>query len=413
MRAPARDLGRRFGGFALAPLLGTLASLVSLPVIAREFTAEQWVTYAAAQSVGTVASVAVGLGWGLSGPSRLAVAGPERRVALLHESLATRLIAAVLVLPVAAVAAIEVSPAGNAPLAVAMMLSIGLAGLSPAWFYVATGSPGGLLHYDVLPRVVAALAGAALLVGGAPPLVFPALLILAGLWGTCVSLARIAGRRGGSGPWRRWWPWLRRQLAPAMAELAGSSYSVAGGALVASQVTVPQMAAYASGWRLYLLALAAVVVSSRALQSWVLRDTLGRTGRVTGALRVHMVLGAAGLVLIPATGPYLTGLLFGDPLSISAALGLAFGTAFLAVSVSTALSRYVLVPAGRTRVVLHSAVLGCVVGIPLILALANGFGAVGGAWGLAVTELVVLGWQVPSSVRFRRGRPHEADAVSG
>jgi len=67
------------------------------------------------------------------------------------------------------------------------------------------------------------------------------------------------------------------------------------------------------------------------------------------------------------------------------------GAAFLLASVRTSMTRHVLVPAGRVRVVFVSVTAGAVVGVPLIALLTWALGPVGGALGLLVSEAVATG----------------------
>ena len=62
--------------YAAFPMIGAVTPLLAIPAISQQFGAPGWASIAVGQSVGAAASVAVELGWGLTGPQ--AVAATDR-----------------------------------------------------------------------------------------------------------------------------------------------------------------------------------------------------------------------------------------------------------------------------------------------------------------------------------------------
>jgi PST family polysaccharide transporter len=159
------------------------------------------------------------------------------------------------------------------------------------------------------------------------------------------------------------------------------------------------MTDYASGARLYQISLLSVIVLSQALQGWVVEAPAVTEARMKTALILHTVLGVVGFLLITFIGPPITSLFFGRRLGMSAGLSVAFGSAFLAISLNTAVGRLIIVPTGKARLVLQATFAGSCVGVPFTLWLSHQAGAMGGAFGLAVSEILVLIWMIPACVR--------------
>ena len=393
-------------------VLALLPSLLLLPILARQCTTAQWAAIAVGQSVGTVAAIAVNLGWSLNGPARVSALDKDCRVRIYGDSLASRLIAFAVVGPISAVVSLSLIPSEDQLLGSAMCVAVAVSGLSPAWFNIGVGAARDMIRYDVVPAALATSLSAVGLLVGMPVGYFPVLAGLGTLLGVVLFSARLA-----SG-----WPLgrfrvdlgvLKSQVVAAVTEVSGAGYSAANVALVGSQAQVPALAVYASGMKLYLFALMAVGILSQALQGWVSED-LHRVGdRMRTALLTHLSLGLAGAVTFVVIGPAFTRVFFSESLAIGRDLAAAFGAAYLAVSLNTTMGRHILVPNGRERTVLHSTLFGAVLGIPTTLVLAAFYGAVGGAVALAMSEIAVCLWQLPVCASVLRGHPcHQLDESS-
>jgi hypothetical protein len=101
--------------------------------------------------------------------------------------------------------------------------------------------------------------------------------------------------------------------------------------------------------------------------------------------------------------------LFGAAVAIDGMTALGFGVASFGIAMGTGLGRVVLVGLGARRDFLVCVLLGAAAGVPAILVLAALNGAAGGAWGLAIGELVSVTAQSIAVLRQWRRRT----AVSG
>lgn len=102
------------------------------------------------------------------------------------------------------------------------------------------------------------------------------------------------------------------------------------------------------------------------------------------------IVGGTGLALL---GPTAAEILIQDSIDFSFNLSVPIGLCFAAVAVSQVLGLACLVSIGRARDLARSTVVGAVFGIPLILAGALLAGVVGVAWAVAVSEVLVAGYQ--------------------
>jgi uncharacterized membrane protein (UPF0136 family) len=109
---------------------------------------------------------------------------------------------------------------------------------------------------------------------------------------------------------------------------------------------------------------------------------------------MHLTLGLVGLAAFALLGPWLSDALFGELVAIDLPTALGFGVATLGIALGTALGRVILIGLGARREFMLSVIAGAVVGVPAVLLLATAFGAAGGAWGLALAEVVSVTCQV-------------------
>jgi O-antigen/teichoic acid export membrane protein len=126
--------------------------------------------------------------------------------------------------------------------------------------------------------------------------------------------------------------------------------------------------------------------------------------RARRALLAHGILGLLAFAAFATLGPWLTGLLFGAAVAIDEVTALGFGVASFGIAMGTALGRVVLVGLGARRDFLVCVLLGAATGVPAILLLAGAHGAAGGAWGLAIGEMVSVTAQSIAVARQWRRR---------
>lgn len=403
---PSPGLARRVVGFAGLPFLSLITPFLFLPLLARIAGADAWLAVAVGQSAGAFAALVASLGYHTVGPTLVARAATAERPEVLRESLAARILLVGPAAAVAATVAVLVAPAGHGIEAALMSLALALSGLSASWYMVGLGRVGHIVAYELAPRIVATLVAAIVLILTEAVVWYPVLLIAAALGGTLAYLIRTLGRhllrlrRGDAGR-------MLRANASAMAiELAGGAYNSLAVTFVGATATVAQAAAYVSGDKIYRMSQYAASALGNATQGWVVDDGGARFAeRARRALLAHGILGVLAFAGFAILGPWLTGVLFGEVVAIDQMTALGLGAASFGIAVGTGLGRVVLVALGARRDFLVCVLLGAAAGVPAILVLAATYGAAGGAWGLAIGELVSVTAQTIAVVRRWRDRP--------
>jgi len=403
---------RRILAFAGLPFLSLLTPFLFLPVLARLAGADAWLAIAIGQSVGGFAGLVVALGYNTVGPTAVAQAAPADRPEFLRRSLAPR---ALLLLPAASAAGVVaalIAPQSHVVEAALMAVALALFGISPSWFVVGLGRASLIVLVDILPRLVATLAAAALLVATGSVVGYPILLMAATLASAVGYSARVVGARNLVVVRRHEVGETVRSHGSALAiELSGGAYNALAVAFVGATAASAAAASYVSGDKLYRVGQYSASALGNALQGWVVEAGDAVFGaRVRLALLAHFVLGALGFAAFALLGVPLSALLFGSAVAIDEATALGFGVAAFNIVLGTGIGRVVLIALGARRRFLASVLVGAAVGVPSILLLASAFGAAGGAWGLALGESASVLCQVTFAVLAWRRRARASAA---
>lgn len=401
-----RGLTRRILAFAGLPFLALLTPFLFLPVLARLAGADAWLAIAVGQSVGGFAGLVVALGFNTVGPTLVARAAIDDRPELLRRSLAPRLLLLVPAATAAAIVAVLVAPASHGVEAALMANALAMFGISPSWYMVGLGRASLIVVVDILPRLVATLLAAGLLIVTGSVFWYPVLLMLATVGSGFAYSARVVGARRLFEVRRGEIAGTIREGRSALAiELAGGAYNALAVTFVGASATAAQAATYVSGDKLYRVGQYSASALGNALQGWVVEageDSLGR--RIRLALAAHAGLGALGFLAFALLGVPLSGWLFGADVAIDEWTALGFGVATFGIVVGTGIGRVVLVALGARRRFLASVLVGAAVGVPSIILLSSAYGAAGGAWGLALGESVSVLCQSLFAVAAWRSR---------
>ncbi len=387
---------RRLTGFTLLPLLSLVTPFLLLPVVARVAGPAGWSSFVAGQAVGTVGATVVFWGWNVGGPVLAARATtPQERRAVYAASLRTRFLLLLGVVPAAALVGAAVATAGYRLDAATMAAATALLGLSPAWFGIGVGRPVLLFWYDTLPRVVAALLGAAVVAVTGAIWAYPVLLAAS----VVASLALFGARVTPGTPAADLAPWpVRRSLGELREHLGTAGINLAATAYASTPVPVATLAfrpavssPFASADAAYRFGLFAVTAMGNAFQGWTLEPGVAdRRARHRAAFGAHLVLGVVGGGLFAVLGPWATGLLFGAEVAAPRDVCAWYGLAFAALSASTPPIRNLLVPAGRVRLVLAWTLGSAGLGLGVMVAAALAGWSAGVAAGMALSEVVLL-----------------------
>ncbi|PJJ65725.1 lipopolysaccharide biosynthesis protein [Compostimonas suwonensis] len=402
-----RRLILRFGGFATLPLLSAVAPLLLLPIIARVGGVDGWASIATAQAIGTFGAVAVSFGWAIAGPPLIAQeTSEEQRRASYRRSFSSRMIVFVVALPLLAVLSGVLAAPRYVLDSVLMTVAMAFFGFSFSWFAIGLGRPGLIASFEAVPKVVATLLSAVLLLIGVPIWAYPALLLLASVSGLLLFQRRHIGAL---------LPWMRRadgtlrgslriMVVPALVDLSGASYAATPLPIVSATSSFLMTSMFASADKLYRYGLFGISALANALQAWVLDPARpAQHRRQVAAIIAHLVLGTIGMLVLAVGGPWATSLLFGEDVAAAGYVCFWFGMAYLMLSVSTPFMRNLLLPHGRASVILKATVAGAIIGVPIMIWGALTIGGVGVAMGLALSEFVILLGVVPPSLKHLGG----------
>lgn len=398
------SLARRVLAFAGLPFLSLITPFLFLPILARVAGADAWVAIAVGQSVGGFAALGISLGYNTIGPAMVALAAVDERPALLARSLRARGSVWLPAMLVAAVVAGLVAPTSHRLEAVLMAVAMSLTGLASSWYMIGLGRAGLIAVYEIAPRIVATLAAVPLLLLLGQVVWYPALLVIASL----VSVGAFAARsRVGRALVTRTPGELRAVLrehrSAVTTEVAAGAYNALAVTFVSAMAPAARAAEYISGDKLYRIGQYSVSALGNALQGWVVEENREHFAhRVRRSFVLHLALGLAGLAAFWLIGSPLTALLFGEAVAIDELTAIGFGVATLFIALGTTLGRITLVGLGLRREFMISVLTGAALGVPAVLLLASGFGAAGGAWGLAVGEFASVACQSFFVLRNRR-----------
>jgi O-antigen/teichoic acid export membrane protein len=162
------------------------------------------------------------------------------------------------------------------------------------------------------------------------------------------------------------------------------------------QIFIPSATAvYALAERIVRLSLYATRPVVQVAQGYVPdpepERLIARARRVT---LLALLLAVAGGLAFALLGPWVSGILSGGSLVLPWALAAAMAVNLAALLASQLTGFACLTALGLARVLARSTIVGAIVGTVLMIPLTLWFGVVGLAWGLAVSEIAVLGVQL-------------------
>ncbi|MCC4907843.1 lipopolysaccharide biosynthesis protein [Microbacterium sp. cx-59] len=403
-------LWRRLLGFSMLPAIAAISPLIALPFLGRAAGPEGWASAIAGESIGTFAAIVIAFGWGTIGPALVAAAPDDTvRGRLYRDALVVRGLLAVVVLPVTIVLCAVTASPGYGLLSALMGVQGALIALSFTFFAVGVAKPGAIAAFDAIPRVITAVLAAALIAGTGVVELYPLSGIAVTLIGTGWYTVRILRRY--PSPWSppREWPLrFRTGLPVAMNEAALGAYSAVPTPLV--HIATPDLSAgYASGDKMLKLGQFIPITLANAFQSWTVESHGDdRVRRIRLAIVAHGVLGIVGWAALSLLGPWVSEFLAPGsqtPTMICVILGAAFAL----YSVRTSMTRHLLFPYGYQIAVMRATLIGTVIGIPAMLAMAWTVGPVGVAVGYAATELVATAILLPLTIATIRRLREESE----
>lgn len=403
----------KLAGFAGAPVIAAFAPFIILPVISRIVGSEGWANFSTGQSIGILGMVGVLFGWGVVGPVRIARSrSAHERAEILGESLRSRVLLACAAVPLAGVVTAIICQGAYRTESIAVAVAMTLGGLSPAWFCIGQGNPRALMIFDAAPKLAASVLMLPVVLLSGQVLWYPIALVLFTLPAVLAHWLIVRRDHDPTLATKRPMGAIVGALVPTAAiDATANAYGSTPIPIATAGLSAADASAFASADRIYRVGLLAVVAVGNAFQAWVLDpagDDPARRQRM--ALSAHVGLGIVGGAMIALLGPWATAVLFGPAVAAQPIPSVLFGAAFLFISTATPLTRNLLIPDHRYRVVFGATIAAAATGLAVMLVGSASGSANLIALGVACAEATALAViAVPALRAYRRVR---ASAVS-
>lgn len=397
-----RRLGA-FAGYGLSVGLSAIVTLLSIPVVIGAVGAGAWSSLALAQAVGSAAAIVIGFGWGITGPTEVASAGPDARLAYFTSSVWGRVTVA---LPATAAAAALTGAAAPSEPGTASLSAVAyaLTGLLSGWYFTGTARPWSFFALDAVPRVAGVAVGALLVAAGLPLWTFPVAILVGVASGIGVTVRRITGRFVPATVSRAVVARTLRTQAHGMQLSSVSALVTALPPLIVSVAAPGALPAYTLGDKLFRFSTTGFAPVLQFLQGWVpaVRGA-ERIGRAIRAARVGLLIAAIGAVAFLLIAPFVGRLLSHGTVELDWLLAGAFALALASVIAAQVVGLIGLLSLGATRAYARYTVIGAAIGMPLAVLGALLTGGAGAAFGFAAGEFIALALELRLFVRLLRG----------
>jgi O-antigen/teichoic acid export membrane protein len=404
---------RRFLGqvswYTAVMLANAALGLVVVPVTIAIAGPDNWGSIAVGQSIGSIATIFVALGWGYNGPVLIARASDVERRVIAINSLIARLLAAPVIVLAATAFAYYLAP--TAPFtAVIACATVTLGGLGMSWYFVGDGKPKRLFFLDGVPRWAGNLLGIAALYIWHDVFIFLWIQLAGGVLASAISITAVIAR-GPSVPRESWgvksaFRGVRTQMWAGTTVITATTFASLP-TLVLAAIAPSAVPIYALGERLVRFAIMTVTPFLQWVQGWVPKPSSTRSlaSKVRWATKVSYCIALPLGLLVALLGPFGGRILSAGVLELPLDLTVAFGIAVMSSIVSRVVGMACLLALGDDRSVAISALMGAIVGTPLIFLLVTSSGSTGAAIALAISEVVVVTYQLVALSRLKRRAP--------
>lgn len=391
----------RFGSSAgllgIAPLLVSVATFISVPLILGTLGPELWVSITIGQAIGEIARSLVVWGWNSIGLTIVAPMSRDEKTEYYFASLLPRFI---VLIPVAAGVVIVpyLIPNADPESAIRMGFVGAIYGLTAGWYFISSNEPLKYVLCDALPRAASILVAALLLLAIPSVWVYGWINIAGSFVAVGLPYLMIRGRARGYGvPTAIGRPnaafsALRRGLPIVGSQLVMVS-RISFAVLAAPFIAPAQTATVALGDKFFRWANTGM---TPVMQTLLVRIPRGDTSLVAKARR-GLAIAWSGGVVIGAGATIVTYLLSGlishGQINLGFSMAVPIGIAVMMLFIAGIGGNSVLVMFGRVRQVFSAGAIALVVLVVVSLLLAPQFGAVGIFWAFAASETSVVAYQ--------------------
>jgi O-antigen/teichoic acid export membrane protein len=386
---------RRVGLYGASTLISAATAVVTIPITVHYGGVSVWADASVGMAVGAIVATVVSLGWPITGVSAVASMNQEERGQYFASSVSSRAVLLIPGLVVAGIVASLVAP-DSAWISVLAALTLTLQGVNSNWYFVGANDPLGILLCDAGVRAVVLALASVILVSSGEPILFFSVQLLGGVASMMCALVRVR-KHTGVNPVKRMG--VRRGLAASRNQVHGSLTSIVATLyqslplLVVSAAAPSATGVFAIADRLLKLSNTAGQPFVQVIQGWIPADRASLRSRILFGCSIAAGLGIVGGGLLFGIGPLLSSILTQDRIVAPFELMLPMGVTLAATLLSQCIGVASLVPLGGLKSVARSAVLGaCIAAIGLVL-LVPTFGALGAAWSVAASELLVVAYQ--------------------
>lgn len=392
-----RSLAGRLLGFLLIPALSAVSPLIALPALTARGGATAWAAVAIGQSLGSAGATVVELGWGLTGPQRVARASSRAAARVAALSLVSKSVALV---PISALCAVAASAIAQDHSSLAALVAAGTAanGMSLAWYFIGRGRPMLLLVTDSLPRLIAVLLASILLSRGYSLQVYPVVgLILPALAAPLVGVLMSGARPGDFFRFS-----VSRVLYTIRTQSVALSGRIASSIYIALPITIvglasPQsVALFGGAERLQRMYLSALTALPNVLQNWVGREPAprARLRRAERAVLMNVPLSFVCAVFFLLAAPRASSFVFSGAATVTYRLSAVCAVVIFLTCNSRVIGGILLVVVRSVGTLSASAAAGAALSLPAIYELSAILGPFGGLVGEAIAETTVLVVQI-------------------
>lgn len=351
----------------------------------------------------------VGFGWGITGPTQVAVADTAGRARFYVESLKAR---SLLFVPGTSLAVFLTFTLAhhNKIEAATAAITFTTTGLAAGWFFTGAARPYSFLLLDTLPRVLGTVAGGIALFFGAPLIAFPALQFLGVAVGVVVSSLEISKGLHCRGDSRR----------SVRSIFMGQSSGIVIAGISALYISVPislvawlapvSLPMYALADKVLRFSTSAFAPATQFLQGWVpAADSRHLNQRVQKAFVLGVIMSITLGITFVLFLPWVSSVLSSGAVRTDLSFSLPFGVMLSVLILAQVTGLVCLLALGREGRLAVYAALGLIVAIPGIILGVYLDGAQGAAWAVSVSEMAALTPQVMLLARtFSRKAPREA-----
>lgn len=393
-------------GFVIVPMMSIASPLLAIPAITSHFGAAGWSAVAIGQSMGASFAVIVELGWGLTGPQRVARQSARMREQTLGVALVTKMLILLPLIVIASFFSFFLSASFQWESA-AVAAGAATYGLNNNWYYIGTGASSKILLSDAIPRLLCVGGCALAILLGGPLFLYPFIaVLLPSLIGVVLIIRMekltINHLRGMTS--RRILLIFRCQ-GVALGGRALSAMYMSLPVTLVSLVSPQTVAVFSAIERLQRIGLQILSAVPNMMQTWVgeASNALEKRHRAIRTIYYNAAFGFVSGLVFTLVVPTIAHLIFAGQISVPMQFAGISGVLIFVICTSRASGSIALVALNRVKLVLVSAAAGAVVGIPSILLGAKVFGTIGALSGEVLAEVVVLAIQISAIKKIALG----------